>query len=1666
MVFDGAAAGERPALVERFVREQVARVLRLSPASIERHAPLSSLGLDSLMGLELRNRLEAGLGFALPPTLLWAYPHVAGLSAHLAGKLGPLAGARPEPPAPDETAAGAAARAAAGLAGEPIAVVGLSCRFPGGGDHPDALWDALKRGVDAIQPIPATRWPADAIPGDLPGTRWAGLLDAVDGFDARFFGISPREATSLDPQQRLLLEVAWEALEDAGHPPERLMGSRTGVFVGMAAQDYQHRVAALDVQELDVYCATGTWASTAAGRLSYVFGLEGPSMTVDTACSSSLVALHLACQSLRSGESDLALAGGVSLILSPLTMCLVGQTQALAPDGRCRTFDAGASGYVRAEGCGVVVLKRLSDAQRDGDRIWALVRGSAVNQDGRSAGLTAPSVLAQQALVRKALESAGVAPSQVGYIEAHGTGTSLGDPIELQALAEVLGRPRPDGLPCWLGSVKTNLGHLEAASGVAGFIKAVLSLHHGAIPRHLHFQTLNPRISLEGTPFAIPVAEVPWPPGEAPRIAGVSSFGISGTNAHVVLEEAPRRAGPARSGEAGVVLLPLSARSPGALSDLAEAYRRFLSRLPAEAEPDLGDIAYTASVRRGHHAHRLALTAGSRQELVELLDAYRRGEERAGLARGDATRAARPRVVFVFPGQGSQWVGMGRQLLQREPVFRAAMAACDAAVAQEAGWSLLEELDAGEERSRLEQIDVVQPALFAMGVALSALWRSWGVEPDAVVGHSLGEVAAAHVAGALTLEDAARVVCRRSQLMARLSGQGAMALVELPLAQAQQALGPRQGRVSVAASNSPSTTVLSGEPGALEELLSELGERGVFCRRVKVDVASHSPQMDPLLGALERELSGLAPAAARVPLCSTVTGESCRGDELGAAYWARNLREPVLFSRAVERLSEGGPALFIEMSPHPVLGPAIDEGLRAHGRGGAALASLRREQDEARALRESLGALYARGYPVDFRRQHASGGRCVPLPSYPWQRERYWIEGSATVACASRSLAPLASPAPPDLAKELLYEVAWERCAPAPAPAPANDARPRSPRGAWLLLADRSGLGDEVEALLRRRGDACVRAVAGERTARLAEGLYELDPRDPLAFRFVLDDALRGGPGFRGVVHLWSLDAAAPDATTAETLERDQHLGSLSALFLAQALLRAGWRDAPRLWLVTRGAQAVSGSSPVSVSQAPLLGFGRVLASEHPELRCARVDLSPAREPDEASALLRELDSSDDEDQVALRPSGRHVARLARGAASAIGRTAERAVDLRPDGSYLIVGGLGGLGLALAQRMVSRGARHLVLSGRSGASEPARRAIEAMQAEGAQVVVAQADVSRRAEVAGLLATIARVAPPLRGVVHAAMVLADSTVLEQSPERFWKTMSPKMHGAWHLHELTADRPLDFFVLYSSVASLLGAPGNGNYTAASAFLDALAHHRRSLGLPALSVDWGLFSDAGVVARQSEIMGHVGHRGLDGLTAAEGLSVLERLLTTDLAQIAVARFNVHQWLDYYPSAARSRFWDRLRKERVRLASGVEEIVRIRDVLETARPEERRALMERHLTEQLCRVLRMAIADVDALAVFTSLGIDSLMTLELRNRLESGLGLKLPATLLFTYPNIASLAEHLLQQLAMDDAPPQGASGPAPAALPDDLDHLAGSALLSLLDEELMLASERKIG
>ncbi len=878
---------------------------------------------------------------------------------------------------------------------EPIAIVGMGCRFPGGADTPEAFWRLLVEGRDAIREAPAERWDVDALydpDPEAPGgvtTRWGGFLDDIDRFDPSFFGISPREATGMDPQQRLLLEVAWEAFEAAGLTRERLAGSQTGVFIGVHSHstDY-YALQAANPDDLDVYSGTGTAHNVLSGRLAYVWDLRGPNVAVDTACSSSLVAVHLAVQSLRSDECRAAVAGGVNVMLTPHFTITASRMRMLAADGRCKSFDERADGFVRGEGCGVVVLKRLSDAQADGDPILAVIRGSAVNQDGHTNGLTAPSGLAQQSVIRQAFADAGIQPGAASYVEAHGTGTPLGDPIEVEALAAVVGRPEPDGGACVLGSVKTQVGHLEGAAGIAGLIKTVLALQHGEIPANLHFTRLNPHIDLSGTRLRIASAPTTWR-STGPRVAGVSSFGWSGTNAHVVLEQAPTPAPITDEPWARPWLLPISAHTPQALAAQALAVA---DRLGDNTDMPLRDICVTAATRRTHHEHRAVVVGRDRDALRAGLEALTRGETRSGLAVGRAA-GQRPGIVFVFPGQGSQWLGMGRQLLETEPVFRDAIAACEMALSAEVDWSLTAQLTATPATSRLAEIDVVQPVLFAVQVALAAQWRDWGIEPDAVIGHSMGEVAAAHVAGALSLDDATRIICRRSRLLRRVSGRGAMAVVELTLDQAREALADQGQRLSIAVSNGPRSTVLSGDAQALEDVVGRLQSQGIFCRPVKVDVASHSPQMDPLREDLRAALAGVQPRAGRVPVYSTVLAKRVDGSNCGPDYWVDNLRQPVLFWDAVQRAVADGQTLFVELSPHPVLLPALDTGLAHLGQGGATLPSLRRDEDEQLTLLGSLGALHTLGAPISWERilpRH--GARVASLPTYAWQRERYWVE--------------------------------------------------------------------------------------------------------------------------------------------------------------------------------------------------------------------------------------------------------------------------------------------------------------------------------------------------------------------------------------------------------------------------------------------------------------------------------------------------------------------------------------------------------------------------------------------------------------------------------------------------------------------------------------------------
>lgn len=2150
---------------------------------------------------------------------------------------------------------------------EDIAIVGIGCRFPGA-SGPAAFWQLMCDGLDAVTEIPSDRFDVNAVYDPRPGipgkivTRRAGFLENIDAFDPEFFGISPREAVSMDPQQRLLLEVAWEALEDAGQVPADLANSPTGVFIGMCASDYGDlQLHFGDPANLDVYSVPGSARSILSGRLSYIFNLQGPSVALDTACSSSLVAVHLACQSLWSGECTLALAGGVNLMLMPEPFTGFSMARMLAPDGRCKAFDARGDGFVRSEGAGVVVLKPLSCAQADGDPIYAVIRGSAANNDGRSSGLMMPSQRAQEDVLRAAYRDAGVAPGQIHYVEAHGTGTNVGDPIEARAIGTVLAEGRPQDRPCIIGSVKTNIGHLEGGAGIAGLIKVALCLKHRMIPPNLHFDEPNPYIPWEELPLRVQTELTPWPVDTEPALAGVSSFGISGTNVHVVIGEAPQAAPmPAPESVSTPYLLPLSAHTAEALQAMAHAYQAFITTEGAETVPSLVDLGYTASVRRSHHTHRLAIVAHSRAELVEHLEVFLQEEQRPGMSSGVASPGQKHTLVFVFSGQGPQWWPLDRALLEQEPVFRETLERCDALFRRHVDWSLLDELMAEEAQARFNQTDIGQPAIFALQVALAALWRSWGIEPDAVVGHSIGEVAAAYVADVLSLEDAVRVIHHRSRVTTQVIGKGKMALVGLPLEQARAELAGYEDRLSIGVNSSPMSTVLSGDPDALKEVLASLEQQNVFCRMLPaMDYAAHSPQMEPLKRELMEALEGLQPRTALVPIYSTVTGTRNDGLTFDASYWADNLREPVLFSTTVERLLTDGYDTFLEVHPHPVLPRSIQEVLVHVNREGTVLSSLKRGEVGRTMLLGALGALYTLGYSVAWRALYPSGGRCVPLPAYPWQRERYWLEvpgrsnggvrrsfgydgrhpllgehltsaahagthfwemeldtdsvpylrdhrvqglivlpaaayveivmaaardafgdgvhtlehvsfkkalflpedgsyeiqlvlapampGTVSFQLFSRptsaaeeawtlhatgkirrgraeEMAPMEQ-APleeiqsrctelidgaehyqimterglqygpsfqgvariwrqdgeaigrlhfsdavtssadayqvhpalldacfqvleaavprvatdiagddtylpvglehiclydrpingtwgyacvqtstdltgdtlagdvflldelghvvlearglrlqrlgigvqsvvPEQLDEWLYEIQWfskARTEDQPAPTSA---------GSWLIFADRRGTGKALAERLNSHGERCVlvfpHETYGRTYKRTDREYFRINPGRPKDMQKLLEAGFGADhPPCRGVIHLWALDEDTSEAPTVELLEAAQTRGCISVLHVVQALTRVG--RPPRLWLVTRGTQTLGiESEPVAITHAPLWGLGKVIANEHPELRCTTVDLNAGKPSKAAQALLAEVWSGDQEDQIALRGDERYVARLVRyepdaveetlrvadeseafrlevttpgildnltlrattrqapepgqveirvhasglnfldvlsalgmrpdqgdgpillgmecaGTIAAVGegveglhvgdeviaiapysfsaytrtlapfvvpkpaqlsfeeaatipvafltayyameylgriragerilihaaaggvglaavRLAQRAgaeiyatagnpekraflhslgvehvmdsrslafadevmdrttgegidlvlnslagdaiprslsllrangrfleigkrdiyqnsllemghfkkniaffaIDLIPmfteqpefcgtmlrelmqyfedgslttldhtvfpisevesafrymaqakhigkivvsmqeqevliasasgesapfraHGTYLLTGGLGGLGLTVADWMVRRGARHLVLMGRSSPSPEARAAVDAMEAAGAQIMIALADVTQEEQVAGVLADIKESMPPLRGIIHAAGVLDDGILLQQNQERFARVMAPKVNGAWILHKLTVNEALDHFVLFSSVASVLGSPGQGNYVAANAFLDALAHHRRANGLPASAINWGAWADVGLAARADRVA-HLTQQGIVPFTPRQGVQLLERLLHDDPVQMTVLAVDWARLLSVFSPPLLSQLAEEVtRHAGPSQAQGSNGSV-IREALLAAAPEERQQLVESFLREQIAKVLRSSAEKLDMHQPLDQLGIDSLMAYELKNRVEADLELTVPVAALLQGPSLAQFAGVLLDQLGAPAAVP----------------------------------------
>ncbi|MFA8391016.1 amino acid adenylation domain-containing protein [Burkholderia ubonensis] len=1366
---------------------------------------------------------------------------------------------------------------------EPIAVIGMACRFPGSSDTPAAFWQLLDHARDAVTEVPRERWDIDryydpdpAAPGKM-ATRHGAFIERVDQFDAAFFGIAPREATYLDPQQRLLLEVAWEALENAHLAPERFRQSATGVYVGITCFDHAIQVSNASTPSSS-YAGTGSALNMAAGRLSFVLGLTGPSMAIDTACSSSLVCLHLACESLRSRETSMALAGGVNLMLSPEVMVSFSQARMLSPDGRCKTFDAAADGYVRGEGCGMVVLKRLADALADGDRVLGIVRGTAVDQGGAGGGLTVPSRDSQERVIRRALNQAGVAPGDVSYVEAHGTGTSLGDPIEVEALAGVYGPGRAASEPLVIGSVKTNIGHLESASGIAGLIKVLLSFEHDRIPAHLHFTQPNPHTPWQDIPIRVAADPVAWPRGERRRVAGLSAFGFSGTNAHAIVEEPP--VAPAHDAQRSLLLL--SARSEAALTALEQRYERAIAGAPPH---ELAAICRAAAVGRSHYPFRAAYASGVREPAT------------ASARTGKASR-----MGFMF---ASLDTGVARELHASEPLFRAAFERCSVPL------SALD-TDAGR---------------FAALFAWAELWKAWGIRPAVVSGHGVGEYVAACVAGVMSLADALRVAAARSDSDALRA-----ALQDMPLAR-------------------PSIRLISGSLGT--EVTDEVTHPQYWLQQAALPDQADAP-------------------------------------------------------RTPDGLADG-------WLPPPCAGHALER---------------------------ALAALYVQGWQFDWNALFpASAQPATTLPNYPFERQRFSLDKTRSpvvgmdadsIEAASRRLrtsgkysdevlnafpellqaafAP-AETAAPDA--NPLYHVVWEQQAALPAAPLAADASP------WLIFADESGAGDRLAALLRAHGASCALVRAGLDYAAPAEAdaAWQVAPEQPDHFVRLLKEA--AAPGQR-IVFLWALDEAVGASRMATALlHLVRALGSDERDWAASAR--------PRIWVVTRDAVEAGAAPRVSgLAQAALAGLARGAMIEHPEWFGTAIDLDPAAPEDETQALLQEVLGESREEQVALRQGARYVARL-----SPLAPAETAALPVDPDAAYLITGGFGALGLHTARWLAAHGAGTLILVGRQGAaSEESQQAIAELRDRNVTVRCERLDITDPAAVADFFAALQRDDVPLRGIVHAAGIVGYKPIMQVEREELEAVLQPKVAGAWLLHQHSEPFPLDFFILFSSIASAWGSRDQAHYSAANRFLDALAHHRRHLGLPASSLNWGPWAQGGMTFPEAEAL--LRRVGIRSLAAERALDVLDHLPA--VPQVAVVDIDLALFQASYEARGPKPFLDRVRVDATPPSAPA------MPALSDKSPRERKRLLADTIDRAVAQVLGFGSATPDRDRGFFEMGMDSLMAVDLRAHLEKALGAPLSVALLFDHPTVNALADFLMEQssAAAADAPaaPAQAASPQPAA------------------------------
>ncbi|KCR57355.1 phthiocerol type I polyketide synthase PpsB [Mycobacterium tuberculosis] len=1501
---------------------------------------------------------------------------------------------------------------------EPVAVVGIGCRFPGDVDGPESFWDFLVAGRNAISTVPADRWDAEAFyhPDPLtPGrmtTKWGGFVPDVAGFDAEFFGITPREAAAMDPQQRMLLEVAWEALEHAGIPPDSLGGTRTAVMMGVYFNEYQSMLAA-SPQNVDAYSGTGNAHSITVGRISYLLGLRGPAVAVDTACSSSLVAVHLACQSLRLRETDLALAGGVSITLRPETQIAISAWGLLSPQGRCAAFDAAADGFVRGEGAGVVVLKRLTDAVRDGDQVLAVVRGSAVNQDGRSNGVTAPNTAAQCDVIADALRSGDVAPDSVNYVEAHGTGTVLGDPIEFEALAATYGH---GGDACALGAVKTNIGHLEAAAGIAGFIKATLAVQRATIPPNLHFSQWNPAIDAASTRFFVPTQNSPWPTAEGPRRAAVSSFGLGGTNAHVIIEQGSELAPVSEGGEdTGVSTLVVTGKTAQRMAATAQVLADWMEGPGAEVA--VADVAHTVNHHRARQATFGTVVARDRAQAIAGLRALAAGQHAPGVV-SHQDGSPGPGTVFVYSGRGSQWAGMGRQLLADEPAFAAAVAELEPVFVEQAGFSLRDVIATGKELVGIEQI---QLGLIGMQLTLTELWRSYGVQPDLVIGHSMGEVAAAVVAGALTPAEGLRVTATRARLMAPLSGQGGMALLGLDAA-ATEALIADYPQVTVGIYNSPRQTVIAGPTEQIDELITRVRAQNRFASRVNIEVAPHNPAMDALQPAMRSELADMTPRTPTIGIISTTYADLHTQPIFDAEHWATNMRNPVRFQQAIASAGSGADGAyhtFIEISAHPLLTQAIADTLEdAHRPTKSAakylsIGTLQRDADDTVTFRTNL-------YTADIAHPPHT---CHPpephptIPTTPWQHTHHWIATTHPSTAApedpgsNKVVVNGQSTSESRALEDWCHQLAWPI-------RPAVSADPPS-TAAWLVVAD-----NELCHELARAADSRVDSLS---PPALAAG------SDPAA----LLDALRG---VDNVLYAPPVPGELLDIESAyQVFHATRRLAAAMVASSATAI------SPPKLFIMTRNAQPISEGDRANPGHAVLWGLGRSLALEHPEIWGGIIDLDDSMPAELAVRhVLTAAHGTDGEDQVVYRSGARHVPRLQR-------RTLPgKPVTLNADASQLVIGATGNIGPHLIRQLARMGAKTIVAMARKpGALD---ELTQCLAATGTDLIAVAADATDPAAMQTLFDRFGTELPPLEGIYLAAFAGRPALLSEMTDDDVTTMFRPKLDALALLHRRSLKSPVRHFVLFSSVSGLLGSRWLAHYTATSAFLDSFAGARRTMGLPATVVDWGLWKSLADVQKDATQIS--AESGLQPMADEVAIGALPLVMNPDaaVATVVVAA----DWpllAAAYRTRGALRIVDDLLPAPEDVGKGESEF---RTSLRSCPAEKRRDMLFDHVGALAATVMGMPPTEpLDPSAGFFQLGMDSLMSVTLQRALSESLGEFLPASVVFDYPTVYSLTDYLATVLP--ELLEIGATAVATQQATDSYHELTEAELLEQLSERL---------